>query len=376
MTQHTVSRRKRRAFTLVELLVVIGIIAVLISVLLPALSRARGRAESIACQSNLRQIAQAAFNYAAENRGSLPYGFIFNRQQGMNSTAPGRPADGGSSGIITWFNIVDQYMQKRTPPTYLLDGQSIWWCGPTKRLYNPALKCPGAPKTFNQKVQYYNHGVAMPHMPLEMNPARRPAGQLPVLAPAKQTQLYPDTALFWDTALWYEAEPDVPSLFWNQEGITGFALGCSSIDRHFGGLNGGNARGLVFPEHPELRYRGPGGDRLTQSTNPMRNPTGPIAWLSDEYINRDPSQPGGAGPTANTDPAANAMYYVAFGGPRWRHHGNTTCNVAFADGSVRGLKLNSKRIVEQIFYENEFRRHMIMMKWPNDKKDSGIVTLN
>jgi type II secretory pathway pseudopilin PulG len=62
------------AFTLVELLSVIAIVAGLAAMLLPTLGSARDKARKTACLSNLRQVGLALINYAAENNGSIPFG--------------------------------------------------------------------------------------------------------------------------------------------------------------------------------------------------------------------------------------------------------------------------------------------------------------
>ena len=117
------SQHPHRAFTLVELLVVIGIVAILIGLLLPALARARDQAARVTCTSNLRQWAAAALVYANQENGWLP-----RRGQGTQPTAQiDRPTD--------WFNALPPIMRikpffdlvnaNRTPRPG--DG-SIWMC--------------------------------------------------------------------------------------------------------------------------------------------------------------------------------------------------------------------------------------------------------
>jgi prepilin-type N-terminal cleavage/methylation domain-containing protein/prepilin-type processing-associated H-X9-DG protein len=65
-------RRKSSGFTLVELLVVIGIIAVLIAVLLPVLGKARIAAQSVTCAAQMRQVGTAMLMYCNEHRGEFP----------------------------------------------------------------------------------------------------------------------------------------------------------------------------------------------------------------------------------------------------------------------------------------------------------------
>src|SRR5688500_10862952 len=74
-------RRFHPGFTLVELLVVIGVIAILIGILLPTIARARECARRASCLSNLRQVGMAMRFYAYDNRDQVPLGYRTNTKQ-------------------------------------------------------------------------------------------------------------------------------------------------------------------------------------------------------------------------------------------------------------------------------------------------------
>ncbi len=146
--------RRIQGFTLVELLVVIGIIAIMIAILLPALAAARESANRAACGANLHNWGLACFSFAGENKGVFPQAFHHSGTYCFPSVLDydeqyraAYPSDStATDGWKKWGSNLDQFfhygVQKGTlpPPAPPLYGPGI----PLVGIRDSSLVCPSS----------------------------------------------------------------------------------------------------------------------------------------------------------------------------------------------------------------------------------------
>jgi prepilin-type N-terminal cleavage/methylation domain-containing protein/prepilin-type processing-associated H-X9-DG protein len=195
--------RPAKGFTLVELLVVIGIIALLISILLPALTRARQEASLVQCSSNLRQIGIAIVMYTQDYKGSLPPGYwdgTWDPTTGQNDPYTGSIYDHAAQ----WSVFIQPYFGKggNTDNSNAAAGGNIT---ETRMVFI----CPDGPTLTNTYVssdtitEYNCHPRLMPYLTMgNENSAPDPiTGKYLVPYNISHIKRSSDIALIFDAAL-------------------------------------------------------------------------------------------------------------------------------------------------------------------------------
>lgn len=382
-------RSSSRAFTLVELLVVIGIIAVLVGILLPTLGRVRDAARDTKCKANLKQLATAAITYTAENRGSWPWGFTASLQNipanvGQAASMSNATNRSFAQGWISWFTLLNFQMNRsgadrtnfRAPGFTSVPDFGVAATTPGTRFVagytlSDVFRCPDVlPGTTRLTVHYTNNPAVMVHLDHEVSTwTDDTVVKRPLIAPLRVEDTYAsETAILWDSAVFTGTANSNAQQWWAFSG-SGVPDGRGTIQPSQ--VDGGQ---LADVNRPSYRFRVKGKDLYPPpAAGPNADPTflasqQSIYFPTDEQIS---SASNGVYPTANADPGSgsvgSSVFLFTVGSPRFRHLGNKSVNVAFADGHVEGLKLNKgRKIGNNQGYDTEFKRYMLQPRLPQN----------
>lgn len=170
-----------RAFTLVELLVVIGIIALLISILLPALNRAREAAKAVQCASNMRQVGIAFQLYATDQNGWLPPSVSADWYNGIYYPDPTDPE---GTTRKTWVNyMIDAHCLRAGDTPF--SGSYEW----LNYYAVPILRCPSAVVTWSSTSQMWSYSVSFYIFGVSSGTGNPMASKLATLKPSPRVVL-------------------------------------------------------------------------------------------------------------------------------------------------------------------------------------------
>lgn len=150
-THRRSAQKKMKGFTLIELLVVVAIIALLISILLPSLSKAKNQAKEVVCKTRMDQIVKALFMYSQSNRGWLP-----------NSVNPNTGAVGSMWSEAAWWVRKQDLWFYRITPDYL-GNEKVLVCpsDPFGSQFNFEAETSAGPRT---DVKAFSCGYALNYL--------------------------------------------------------------------------------------------------------------------------------------------------------------------------------------------------------------------